>query len=779
MANEILDAIHKNNPLPKKIDSGDKADKSKTTILAKGDSVLTLEEREFARLLYIIMKGFLDKAPKKFYNLDSNNKDIEKLNVDTDVAPTFNLTKIDFKYKKRVEELMLTKNEYVFASEILKAFNVAKAKNLKLVDPSIISKVPVITKSVPEQTEFLRCFNHVMREKEDKADARNDAYYNYLTNEKVFLKESLESLRTFLPEAIENVDNDPMNHDFDRGLLPSITNEIINLCNRYLKNLDNSVKIEKLPSKADKTEQEIEKNLNSADTALDKLEKSILGKIRNFLNPNEVKGFDGKTNNERQADMITASALSDGVTMSLDAVGDSINTTIDGLMKESVSIKSIAKLLREATNAPEEKIDEKEKEFQEVKEFYPDRPFAKFNSYQEMVDTSWKSPDQAMKDDDAKQYVSTNIVPLKKGKDMLNYLNSLKGNQDGTSKLLDVISRQMYFATNGKQSLYELDTKASYSISSNWPEFEEYINIESDNRAEDEEDLTFYESKKTGSGYEEAVADYKQLQKNKKAGEAAAEAFSDPELLKKVGAEIDAEVEKADKEINAQINDFEDKLSKGELINTSELDADTLIKNAGIDVQNKVIKTEIGRVFQKANDDAKEFIANCIDTALIKKVDEIITEFEDAYKVTMDNFEKDPNIDTFESESLKNIDDLINKVNALYPTVFPYVMQQWKAVGYNYIDSDIKKVIVKYAGASKLEEMEPFVEKMYYDWLNNLVMNPLKQGQEAFNNEMIKAKQDFNKIIKEMRVKKEGNEPKQPQQESIASLAEEMNRIVG
>ena len=715
MADEILNDIHKKEPLPNKINNNNK----KTPKLAFLDSTIPIEQRKLAYAIYALMVLFAGDKTKDFYNKDIDGNEIKELSVPISPIsyPTENLTDKDLEYIDFSKSIISTKNEYVFAFDVLKAFNVTVGFPKKVKDKDgnetdvdekgteetlTLDRDFGVIKNKQDQTEFMRSLNHVMRE----ANGSEDLNYNYISTE--LPKELFVTLENQLRDVIKNIKNDPMNHDFDRGVLPSVANEIIRLCNKYLSNLGDTIKITEIPISNDETDQDVAKNLKSADKQL----TGILGKIKNVFNtqPTKAKG-----------DLLSS-------------VAGGIVSVANAIVKESLSTYSTYSYLRESTD--EQSSDKKEEEFQNVKEFFPDRPFATFNTYKEMSD-SWKSPEQITRDKEDLDFATQVVKPFTDGKEFLNYLNSLRGNQKEVSKLLDVISRQIYIASDGKNDLSTLDEKANYALSDNWSEFEEYINSEEpNNRDADYKALTFFNTKKNGSGYDAAVAAYNKIQQNKEAGEAAAESFGDKDALNKNSSELDSVVNTTAKEMSDKLSELKDELRKKKYMDLAKLNLSVIIKNTGIDVQQSIIEQDTEKeIMSSINDDI-----NNKEAEIETMIDDISSKINDSQK---------------NEDLLKDFSNNVDSLNKSLDELKTSLIEKLEKEAGDKLHNIIKKY-VKAIDTSSFEEQ----------WLNS--------AKELISQHIDSMKSSIDNIYKSIDESIKNNK-----QESISFIAAEMKRIIG
>ena len=163
--------------------------------------------------------------------------------------------------------------------------------------------------------------------------------------------------------------------------------------------------------------------------------------------------------------------------------------TLNGL-----GIGGLAKKLKETQEIKNELI-------QAISEEHPEFAGKTF----EDLENEWKTPHCKELDIRDKNFLSKAMVDWKKGEDLKKYWDDTKD----LDEFFDVISRQLYYATNKKQYLYIWDKKQNYICLKGDDKYSNYVNnVEFNNREQDGNDMEQYEINRSDSDIDEYIADY-------------------------------------------------------------------------------------------------------------------------------------------------------------------------------------------------------------------------------------------------------------------------------
>ena len=467
-AKSLIDAIHKEDPLPQgKIDKKSKEDNLNKLL----DSALIDEHYKAAKFLYTLMSTCFGIKGKNFFDREKDASASEALSalMNESEEPDSNepkedgskLTKKDLKYKDFATKLLNPETPVVYAYTILESFSfdvskdhevVTKKKNneqeVKQVKGNTVNKLFGVIRSKADQTTFIRSANHAkaILEKND------DYYYDGITKIPGY-----DDFKKVFPDVASNYEANHFNGDVDTGVNPYVVNALIGLINKSIKQkkpdgtTSGSFKINAIKIPKDKVEADKESSIKSGTNGLNSMLNNV---IKNLV----------------------ASA-------------------VKAVMKDSISIKQVANVLREATTKIEDdwilKVGEQNPEFQ-------GKTFAD-------LEQEWKNDHFRQMDlRDAKVLQQLNSAVGSDGQALKKYIDRLNDAQ--INELFDTLSRQVYLATDGKTTLQSWDKSQNWLCLSNFKPFDDFtMNDELTNRDQDKADLDEYNQNRDDCGIDDLV----------------------------------------------------------------------------------------------------------------------------------------------------------------------------------------------------------------------------------------------------------------------------------
>jgi hypothetical protein len=160
----------------------------------------------------------------------------------------------------------------------------------------------------------------------------------------------------------------------------------------------------------------------------------------------------------------------------------------------STGIGALAKKLTESNEIKDEVI-------QAIAEEYPEFEGKTFKDLEE----EWKTDHCKQLDKRDKDFLTNAMGIWTSGEALKKYWDET----ENLTTFFDVISRQLYYASDKKQTLYIWDEKQDYLCTREDDQFSKYVNnIEFNNREQDDEDMEQYESNRYDSNIDDYVDDY-------------------------------------------------------------------------------------------------------------------------------------------------------------------------------------------------------------------------------------------------------------------------------
>lgn len=454
---EILNDIHKAEPLPSKgkITKTVKQENANKSL----DASLTDEQYQAALFIYNLIKFAFKLKVQDLYNSSTEPINSEALATLTESADDSldKPTALDNLYKKTCEQFVKDNKdfEYIYANRVLQffgynIFDLFKQANveppLSLFGGGKLSQLYL--KDTIGQTKFLRSANHLLLLDEKGSEYKANGFLNHEA-----LKETYIGFKKVFKEVAENFEANTLNDDINIGVDLYIINAFVGLINNIAKVDNKKFNIIPISIPKDKIAPEKEKSIQQNISALEKFQKT---KIGNFIKA------------------ITTKAT---------------QKTLNGL-----GIGGLAKKLKETQEIKNELI-------QAISEEHPEFAGKTF----EDLENEWKTPHCKELDIRDKNFLSKAMTDWKKGEDLKKYWDDT----ENLDEFFDVISRQLYYATNKKQYLYIWDKKQNYICLKGDDKYSNYVNnVEFNNREQDENDMEQYEINRSDSDIDEYIADY-------------------------------------------------------------------------------------------------------------------------------------------------------------------------------------------------------------------------------------------------------------------------------
>lgn len=448
---EILDDIHKSNPLPSKgkIDKSSKIHNLNVQI----DSLLNEDEKNAGNFLYWAIKTCIEPNGLKEL-FDSTNVVPSQAMLDTltESNKSFTtLTSYDNFYIKQLNTFIKDseKLEYVYLNKVLTFFNydIMHVFNDALIIPPMgfIKKNQSIN-DTNKQTTFLRSLNHIYFIKNNETSP----YFNFISL--CPKKAYVDGFKKLFPEVYENVMNRGFNDDVKIGVDPYVINAFVGLVNKVFSVNGRKLNISKFNIPADKKSAEKEKSITRGTIMVNKVKNSNFGKA--------VANIKNKVSN-------------------------------------SYGIKQLARKLMESTEPIKDDIIEA------VSQEHPEFQGKTFKQ----LEQEWKTDNCKKLDKRDDDFINGFVNFVKTGKDFKNYWD----NMEDKNLMFDVISRKLYYMTDAKQYLYIWDKSQDYLCLKSDDDYSNYAsNIESGNREQDKADMESFENNREESGIDRYVDDYLQ-----------------------------------------------------------------------------------------------------------------------------------------------------------------------------------------------------------------------------------------------------------------------------
>lgn len=454
---EILNDIHKAEPLPSKgkITKTVKQENANKSL----DASLTNEQHQAALFIYNLIKFAFKLKVQDLYNSSTEPINSEALATLTESANDSldKPTALDNLYKKTCEQFVKDNKdfEYIYANKVLQffgydIFDLFKQANveppLSLFGGGKLSQLYL--KDTIGQTNFLRSANHLLLLDEEGSKYKANGFLKHEA-----LKETYVGFKKVFKEVAENFEANTLNDDINIGVDLYIINAFVGLINNIAKVDNKKFNIIPISIPKDKVAPEKEKSIQQNISALEKFQKT---KIGNFIKAITTKATQKTLN--------------------------------------SLGIGGLAKKLKETQEIKNELI-------QAISEEHPEFAGKTF----EDLENEWKTPHCKELDIRDKNFLSKAMVDWKKGEDLKKYWDDTKD----LDEFFDVISRQLYYATNKKQYLYIWDKKQNYICLKGDDKYSNYVNnVEFNNREQDGNDMEQYEINRSDSEIDEYIADY-------------------------------------------------------------------------------------------------------------------------------------------------------------------------------------------------------------------------------------------------------------------------------
>ena len=454
---EILNDINRGNPLPStgKITKQTKQENANKSL----DAALTDDQYKAARFIYdIITSIYKVDNIQDLYDpkLEAvNSKALETLTESSkdEDAPTAS----DILYKKICKRFASDNKsyEYIYANRVLQFFGYDISelfKQAKIEQPPLTlfdggKLFQMYLKDTIEQTKFIRAANHLLMLEEGKSEYQANAF---LESD---LKDNYESFKKVFKEVGINFEKNTMNEDVSIGVDVYVINAFVNLINKV--------------ATVDGKKFNIKRIVIPKDLVAPEKEKAIQGGniIFNLLKKTKIGSFVGN--------------------MAKKAVNKVVNST---------GIGALAKKLTESNEIKDEVI-------QAIAEEYPEFEGKTFKDLEE----EWKTDHCKQLDKRDKDFLTNAMGIWTSGEALKKYWDET----ENLTTFFDVISRQLYYASDKKQTLYLWDEKQDYLCTSEDDQFSKYVNnIEFNNREQDDEDMEQYESNRYDSNIDDYVDDY-------------------------------------------------------------------------------------------------------------------------------------------------------------------------------------------------------------------------------------------------------------------------------
>ena len=454
---EILNDINSGNPLPStgKITKQTKQENANKSL----DAALTDDQYKAAKFIYdIITSIYKVDNIQDLYDpkLEAvNSKALETLTESSkdEDAPTAS----DILYKKICKRFASDNKsyEYIYANRVLQFFGYDISelfKQAKIEQPPLTlfdggKLFQMYLKDTIEQTKFIRAANHLLMLEEGKSEYQANAF---LESD---LKDNYESFKKVFKEVGINFEKNTMNEDVSIGVDVYVVNAFVNLINKVATVDGKKFNIKKIVIPKDLVAPEKEKAIQSGNIIFDLLKKTKIG------------SFVGN--------------------MAKKAVNKVVNST---------GIGALAKKLTESNEIKDEVI-------QAIAEEYPEFEGKTFKDLEE----EWKTDHCKQLDKRDKDFLTNAMGIWTSGEALKKYWDET----ENLTTFFDVISRQLYYASDKKQTLYIWDEKQDYLCTREDDQFSKYVNnIEFNNREQDDEDMEQYESNRYDSNIDDYVDDY-------------------------------------------------------------------------------------------------------------------------------------------------------------------------------------------------------------------------------------------------------------------------------
>ena len=454
---EILNDINRGNPLPStgKITKQTKQENANKSL----DAALTDDQYKAAKFIYdIITSIYKVDNIQDLYDpkLEAvNSKALETLTESSkdEDAPTAS----DILYKKICKRFASDNKsyEYIYANRVLQFFGYDISelfKQAKIEQPPLTlfdggKLFQMYLKDTIEQTKFIRAANHLLMLEEGKSEYQANAF---LESD---LKDNYESFKKVFKEVGINFEKNTMNEDVSIGVDVYVVNAFVNLINKVATVDGKKFNIKKIVIPKDLVAPEKEKAIQSGNIIFDLLKKTKIG------------SFVGN--------------------MAKKAVNKVVNST---------GIGALAKKLTESNEIKDEVI-------QAIAEEYPEFEGKTFKDLEE----EWKTDHCKQLDKRDKDFLTNAMGIWTSGEALKKYWDET----ENLTTFFDVISRQLYYASDKKQTLYIWDEKQDYLCTREDDQFSKYVNnIEFNNREQDDEDMEQYESNRYDSNIDDYVDDY-------------------------------------------------------------------------------------------------------------------------------------------------------------------------------------------------------------------------------------------------------------------------------
>ena len=454
---EILNDINSGNPLPStgKITKQTKQENANKSL----DAALTDDQYKAAKFIYdIITSIYKVDNIQDLYDpkLEAvNSKALETLTESSkdEDAPTAS----DILYKKICKRFASDNKsyEYIYANRVLQFFGYDISelfKQAKIEQPPLTlfdggKLFQMYLKDTIEQTKFIRAANHLLMLDEGKSEYQANAF---LESD---LKDNYESFKKVFKEVGINFEKNTMNEDVSIGVDVYVINAFVNLINKVVTVDGKKFNIKKIVIPKDLVAPEKEKAIQSGNIIFDLLKKTKIG------------SFVGN--------------------MAKKAVNKVVNST---------GIGALAKKLTESNEIKDEVI-------QAIAEEYPEFEGKTFKDLEE----EWKTDHCKQLDKRDKDFLTNAMGIWTSGEALKKYWDET----ENLTTFFDVISRQLYYASDKKQTLYIWDEKQDYLCTREDDQFSKYVNnIEFNNREQDDEDMEQYESNRYDSNIDDYVDDY-------------------------------------------------------------------------------------------------------------------------------------------------------------------------------------------------------------------------------------------------------------------------------
>ena len=454
---EILDDINRGNPLPStgKITKQTKQENANKSL----DAALTDDQYKAAKFIYdIITSIYKVDNIQDLYDpkLEAvNSKALEALTESSkdEDAPTAS----DILYKKICKRFASDNKsyEYIYANRVLQFFGYDISelfKQAKIEQPPLAlfdggKLFQMYLKDTIEQTKFIRAANHLLMLEEGKSEYQANAF---LESD---LKDNYESFKKVFKEVGINFEKNTMNEDVSIGVDVYVINAFVNLINKVATVDGKKFNIKRIVIPKDLVAPEKEKAIQSGNIIFDLLKKTKIG------------SFVGN--------------------MAKKAVNKVVNST---------GIGALAKKLTESNEIKDEVI-------QAIAEEYPEFEGKTFKDLEE----EWKTDHCKQLDKRDKDFLTNAMGIWTSGEALKKYWDET----ENLTTFFDVISRQLYYASDKKQTLYIWDEKQDYLCTREDDQFSKYVNnIEFNNREQDDEDMEQYESNRYDSNIDDYVDDY-------------------------------------------------------------------------------------------------------------------------------------------------------------------------------------------------------------------------------------------------------------------------------